>query len=38
VHTGQEAEVAGFGLMADIWGQSAGEWKANRKRVIASIA
>lgn len=38
VHTGREAEVAGFGLMADIWGQSAAEWKDNRKRVIANIA
>ncbi len=37
VHTGKEAEVAGFGLMADVWGQSAEDWKVNRKRVVASL-
>lgn len=35
--TGRDIEVPGFGIMTDIWGQSAAAWKANRKHVVASI-
>ncbi|WP_339745976.1 GNAT family N-acetyltransferase [uncultured Maricaulis sp.] len=38
VHMGREVQVPGFTIMADVWGQSAGDWKDNRKRVIAGIA
>lgn len=29
---GREVEVAGFGMMADVWGQSAEEWRAFRSQ------
>jgi len=32
-NTGQEVEVAGFGMMVDIWGQTSQDWKNNRKTV-----
>jgi RimJ/RimL family protein N-acetyltransferase len=31
-NSGRQVEVAGFGMMADVWGQSADEWRAFRKR------
>ncbi len=34
-NTGQEVEVPGFGILVDIWGQSASEWKGNRTRILA---
>lgn len=37
VNTGRKAEVAGFGMIVDVWGQSAADWKANRERVIEGI-
>ena len=38
VHTGRQAEVAGFGIMVDVWGQSAAEWKVNRAGLIAELS
>lgn len=31
-NSGREEEVAGFGMMADVWGQTAAEWRARRGR------
>ncbi|MAK65352.1 MAG: GNAT family N-acetyltransferase [Maricaulis sp.] len=30
-YLGRDAEVAGFGIMAQVWGQTAAEWAENRK-------
>ncbi|WP_233245666.1 GNAT family N-acetyltransferase [Marinicauda salina] len=31
--TGRDAEVAGFDMIVDVWGQTAAEWKENRRRL-----
>lgn len=37
VNTGKQFEVPGFGIMVDIWGQSAADWKANRAQVLSAF-
>ncbi len=31
-NTGEEVEVPGFGILVDVWGQSADDWRARRKQ------
>ena len=36
-NTGQEVEVPGFGILVDIWGQSASDWRTHRARLAPAI-
>lgn len=33
-NTGEQVEAAGFNIMVDVWGQTADEWKENRKVLL----
>ncbi len=37
-NTGREVEVPGFGILVDVWGQSATDWRANRSAISADHA
>tara|TARA_R110001606_G_scaffold195930_3_gene343596 strand:+ start:178 stop:735 length:558 start_codon:yes stop_codon:yes gene_type:complete len=36
-NTGEEVEVPGFGILVDIWGQSASDWRTHRARLAPAI-